>query len=69
MVELFTYLSRSDILQTDVYNAVHTLIIGLHEQRGMTLETMDYLVEIIDFGPTDHAASFHGNSVDDCVYS
>lgn len=44
-----TYLSRSDIFQTDVYNAVHTLINGLHEQRGMTLETLDYLVEIIDF--------------------
>jgi hypothetical protein len=44
-----TYLSRCDIFQTDVYNAVHTLINGLHEQRGMTLETLDYLVEIIDF--------------------
>lgn len=42
-----TYLSQADNSLTDV-KAIHNLVNGLHEQRGMTLETLDYLMGGID---------------------
>ncbi|KAJ5369074.1 uncharacterized protein N7496_008834 [Penicillium cataractarum] len=53
-----TYLTRADVFQTDVYNAVHTLINGIHEQRGMNLETLDYLMEVIDIWSNRPAGEF-----------
>ena len=34
---------------SDVFNAVNILIFGLHDQRGMTIETLNFITHIIDF--------------------